>query len=59
MNRKPLPLELIKPLIEREALEDLADKIGQFEDAKAFQRLRSERAKQVPDGTSGGDRTDR
>jgi hypothetical protein len=43
MPPKPLPSDLVKPLHSPEALRDLADKVGQFEDDKNFERLRRER----------------
>jgi hypothetical protein len=43
MPPKPLPSDLVKPLHSPDALRDLADKVGQFEDDKNFERLRRER----------------
>lgn len=45
MTSKPLPPKLTTPLYTPEALKDLADKIGQLEDGKAFDRLSRERGK--------------
>jgi hypothetical protein len=41
MPRKSLPAELLRPLYNREALHDLADKFGQFADDNAFQEYRA------------------
>jgi hypothetical protein len=36
MIHKPLPLELLKSHYSPEALRDLAERVGQFDDARAF-----------------------
>lgn len=43
MPPKPLPPELTKALYSPEALQDLAERLGQFDDNKAWERAERER----------------
>jgi hypothetical protein len=55
MPKKPLPIELLKHLYSAEALQEIADHAGQFEDEKNYKAIERTRAEHWPAADTGRD----